>query len=265
MNQAEVNQFFRWIDNKIKAIFSVTNLFWLIYLSLLGVLLPHTAWAFNNFQKSTEGDISWMAWALAFAFEAAIFGFTHQLKERIEKSGRIRQKDNEEIYAYYWRKFSLAWLNLHSVGLMVCSGISALANFSYSVEFARDFAVYGQYSVPPLLFQIAFGGILPVVSFLFARILADTVTDELPKDDILIAAQKAEREARRETSRLQNELEGLRLLVVEYEQLQQSKTAKERILAAHKLWPKLSGTGLAVIAQSSPGYVSDVLKSTNGH
>jgi hypothetical protein len=36
----------------------------------------------------------------------------------------------------------------------------------------------GRYNVPPLLYSLAFGGILPLVSLMVARILANTVDKE---------------------------------------------------------------------------------------
>ena len=64
-------------------------LLWAIYLALLAVLLPHTAWAFGHFESPVAGwlGLQWgvlSAWAAAFAFEAAIAALTHKLAERIE-------------------------------------------------------------------------------------------------------------------------------------------------------------------------------------
>ncbi len=54
-------------------LFSTNRILWAVYLSLLGVLLPHTAWAFHNFEPENEaGKISLVAWTAAFAFEASI-------------------------------------------------------------------------------------------------------------------------------------------------------------------------------------------------
>ena len=59
------------------------NLLWIIYLALLIVLLPHTAWAFSRFESPAMGwlGIQWglvTAWAAAFAFEAALAALTHK-------------------------------------------------------------------------------------------------------------------------------------------------------------------------------------------
>ncbi len=57
-------------------------LLWAIYLALLVVLLPHTAWAFGRSESPATGclNIQWgvvTAGAAAFAFEAAIAALTH--------------------------------------------------------------------------------------------------------------------------------------------------------------------------------------------
>ena len=66
-----------------------SKMLWIIYLALLAVLLPHTAWAFARFESPAAGwlGVSWgivTAWAAAFAFEAAIAALTHKLAERIK-------------------------------------------------------------------------------------------------------------------------------------------------------------------------------------
>ena len=157
---------------------TITNLFWTIYILLLAVLLPHTAWAFGRHQGGSEWAQNAMAWALALAFEAAIFAFTHQLKGRIERSHKLRRSTDEIWLHFTWRKFSSAYLNIFSLGLILCSSVSVLANFSYAVEFAAGFETFSRYSFNPLLYELGFGGILPVASFLFARVLADTVDGE---------------------------------------------------------------------------------------
>ena len=40
-----------------------------------------------------------------------------------------------------------------------------------------------------------------------------------------------------------------------------SADKRERILAAHRLWPRLPGSALATIADASQSYVSEVLKA----
>lgn len=143
---------------------------WCVYLALLGVLLPHTAWAFGQFEPQSW---RWLGWVAAIAFEGAIFAFTWRLAERIEATPRYRTGN------VAWRKFTYRYLNIYSLGLLVAIAVSALANWAHAVQFAQGFAVFAQYSVPPLVYALAFGGILPLCSLLFARILADVQDGEV--------------------------------------------------------------------------------------
>lgn len=149
-----------------------SKMLWIIYLALLAALLPHTAWAFARFESTSAGwlGISWgivTAWAAAFAFEAAIAALTHKL------AGHIATTPRYTAGRVWFRRISYQYLNAYASGLFVALGVSALANFAHTVEYGREFAIFGQYSIPPLLYSFTFGGILPLVSLLFARILGD--------------------------------------------------------------------------------------------
>jgi hypothetical protein len=61
---------------------------------------------------------------------------------------------------------------------LVALGFSALANFAHAVEYGRAFAIFGRYSIARLLHSVTFGGSLPLVSLLFARVLGDTADAE---------------------------------------------------------------------------------------
>ncbi|MDX1614563.1 MAG: hypothetical protein R3300_09650 [Candidatus Promineifilaceae bacterium] len=81
------------------------RLLWVIYLSLLAVLLPHTVSAFGHFESSASVwlGVRWglvSAWAAAFAFEAAIATLTHKLARRIETTPHYTAGHA------YWRKIS---------------------------------------------------------------------------------------------------------------------------------------------------------------
>jgi hypothetical protein len=165
-----------------------TNLLWMIYFALLAVLLPHTAWAFNRFEPQADGwlGVSWgvvTAWAGAFAFEAAIAALTHRLAKRIETTPRYSAGH------VALRRFSYQYLNAYAAGLFVALGVSALANFAHAVEYGREFAIFGRYSIPPLLYSVTFGGSLPLVSLLFARILGDTADAEAASNPELTRAK----------------------------------------------------------------------------
>jgi hypothetical protein len=87
---------------------------------------------------------------------------------------------------------------------MVAVGVSVLANFGHAVEYGHEFAtpaqgrccVFGRYDVPPLLCSLAFGGILPLVSLMFARILANTAETKVAANPELAKAKQTIKELR---------------------------------------------------------------------
>jgi hypothetical protein len=254
----------------IKYYSTIRNLTWLIYIGLLGVLLPHTAWAFERVQSSGSEVLAWM---LAFVFEASIFVLTHNMVGRIEKSGRLRGRDKENKYGLLWRRFSVAYLNINALGLLSCCAVSALANWTYTVEFAEPVKTFGEYSVPPALYHISFGGILPLVSLMFAHILARPAPDEHQPNESEAKAKAEARVAKKASGELRQQLEELQS---EFDSLQSqaeilqsifADEKRERILAAHKLFPDINGAAIASIAKAAPSYVSSVLTEMprNGH
>lgn len=233
------------------------------------MLLPHTAWAFARFEPTEPGwlEIPWgalTAWAAAFAFEAAIAALTHRLAERIAHIPDF--SGNHQSL----QRLSYQYLNAYGAGLLVAVGVSGLANFGHAVEFGQPFALFGAHNIPPLVFSLAFGGILPLVSLLFARILADTNISETQGNPKLVQAHVT-------IAELQQRLQLTETRMVAAEST--AKTAeqrfaaagdlmsrlfavekRQRILAITEQWPKLPATAVAVIAEASPSYVSEVLK-----
>jgi len=238
--------------------FTVDRLLWAIYLALLAVLLPHTAWAFGQFEPA---GWAWLGWVAAIAFEGAIAAFTWRLKETIEQTPRHRSP---------WLRFRRRYLNVYSLGLAVAIAISAAANWAHSVEFGRPFAVFGRYAVPPLAYSVAFGAILPLCSLLFARILADVGETEHEADEALVAAKRTIGELR---SALQATEQRLRSTEADRDAAELRFAAagdlfarvlagpkRERIRAAAAEWPALPASAIAVITEASPSYVSEVLR-----
>jgi hypothetical protein len=228
---------------------------WAIYLALLGVLLPHTAWAFGRFEPEAW---SWLGWVAAIAFEGAIATFTWRLKGTIEATTRHRST---------WLRFRRRYLNVYGLGLLVAIAISSAANWAHSVQFGQPFAVFGLYSVPPLAFSIAFGGILPVCSLLFARILADVQDLEVEtnpelmrvKDNVSVLRRQL-RESEHALAKAEqraNQAEDAARLIIRLS----AEDKAARILAAREQWPELPQAGVAVITGTSPAYVSQVLKA----
>lgn len=228
-----------------------TVLLWAVYLALLGVLLPHTAWAFSRFEPAGPSSLA-LGWVAAIAFEGAIAAFTWRLKERIEHTPRY------SAGSVAWRKFRHRYLNIYSLGLVVAIGVSSLANWAHSVEYAADFGIFSRYSVPPLLYTVAFGAILPACSLLFARILADVTDSEGQADSATVELRSELREVKHQLRESERQLvraeDAARLLL--------DLTAEDkarRILAAHEQWPDLSQAILAQLVGASASYVSQVL------
>ena len=228
---------------------------WGIYIALLVVLLPHTAWAFGQFEPE---KFRWLGWVAALAFEGAIAALTWKLKDRIETTPRYTT-------GWKWgRRFAHQYINVFGLGLLLAVAVSSLANWSHAVKFGGDFSVYG---IPPLVYSIVFGAILPVCSLLFANILADTTTTEHQENEKVRELSGTIRELRGEVRQAEQRaklaeqrFEAIGDLAI----LLTSEDKRERILAVHNQWEELPKRSVALIAGASPGYVSDVL-SENGN
>lgn len=223
---------------------------WAIYFCLLVVLLPHTAWAFGQFEPP---GFAWLGWVAAFAFEGAIAALTWRLKQRIEQVPNSRA----------WRvRFTRRYLNMYGLGLLVAIGVSSLANWSHAVEFGFTFAAFGDYGLPPLLYSLTFGAILPICSLLFAHILADTTGTEQIEDERITQANNAIRELRREVREAEQRaalaeqrFEAIGDLAI----ILTAEDKQARIRATRQRWPELPAASVAYIADASRSYTSEVL------
>jgi len=136
------------------------------------------------------------------------------------------------------------------------------------VEFGRDFAtpaqgrycVFGQYKVPPLQYSLAFGGILPLVSLMFARILSNTAETEVGANPELVKAKQNIKELQSDLQAAEQRFAAAEDLVVQL--FAQEK--RQRIPAAAERWPELPASSAAIVAGASPSYASKVLKSRDG-
>jgi hypothetical protein len=244
---------------KLPKLTATTGL-WAVYIFLLLVLLPHTAWAWSLFEPvTTLGKVT--AWFAAIAFEFAILVLTKKLAAHIETTPN--HKDRR-------LRFQRRYLNSYAAGLLVAIGVSALANLAHAVEFGRYMAIFGG---GPWLFgvyAVAFGAILPFTSLLFARVLsnvADTEQEADPEVVDLRARLKETRESLTEAGRKVQENE---------QRAQKAETElaiagrlftgdkRNRIVAALEMWPGLAPSAVAIITKSSPSYVSEVIND-DGH
>jgi len=154
---------------------SMYQVLWFIYIALLVAILPHTSWWFAKSHPVTDEVLSWI---LAIVFECGIFAFTHRIVTLVATANRKRQLEKEGKWAFRWRRISAGYVNLSGLGLLVTSGVSGFANWSYAVEHGGNLAIYSApYMVSPLIYEFAAGGILPLVSFFFSYLLAEMMSE----------------------------------------------------------------------------------------
>jgi hypothetical protein len=242
---------------------TVNRILWAIYISLLVVLLPHTAWAFQNFEpQSDNGAISPIAWTAAFAFEAAIAALTHKLTLHLEKTPKRFMN---------WAKFRYRYLNAYSIGLVASIAVSSMANLAHAVEFGRQLTIFTAWHIPFAVYALAFGAVLPLVSLIFARVLSNVIDTENDEDPALAEAKSTIAELRRQL----RESEAGRKAAEDERKATEDRYAstagtllklvsddkRERIQAVHQLWPQLPSASIAIIAGASASYVSEVVKT----
>mgnify|MGYP006372612555 FL=1 len=230
-----------------------TYILWAVYISLLGVLLPHTAWAFKNWEpEDSNGFISYVA---AFAFEAAIAVLTHKLSKRIEQTPKSRKKWHE--------KFSYRYINGIAFGLVIATIVSALANLAHAVGFGKEIKIFTDWGIPMGVYSVVFGGILPLVSLTFANVLSNVVDDEdAPSPEVIglnetirsLRQQVREAEGRvKATEELVKATEGIVKVAEERAKLSEDRFGaisdlvkylfgedkRQRIITARKQWREL--------------------------
>lgn len=229
----------------------MNRLLWIVYLCLLGVLLPHTAWAFSQFEPLGNLGTA-TAYMAATAFEMAIAGLTHKLAKHIESTPK-RTKG--------LRRFRYYYVNSYSLGLVASIGVSSLANLAHAVQFGRRIKIFDEYDVPFGLYAVAFGAILPIISLLFARVLSN-VSEDGEGEEELDLANKTIRDLRTKL----HDVEG-RALDAEgrfeaagdlFAELMR-KNKRDRIIELAERFPELPGRSIAIITESSPSYVSEVI------
>jgi hypothetical protein len=246
--------------DKLKFKLTSNHVLWAIYLALLATMLPHTAWVFAQFESTAPGLLGWewgkaVAWTAAFAFEAAIAVFTNKLKTHNEKVPRYQKNPT-------LRKFSYRYLNPFTIALIIALSYSALTNFTHAVQFQRPLNVISDYSIPPWIYSVTFGAILPLCALVFALALSTSTDTESNRDEELAVAKKTERAANKEAAQLRKDLEeaNTRFDTAELEfAFLSAPLAKDRIKGAHQHWPELTNKGTAIVAKASQAYASEVI------
>lgn len=231
---------------------TTNHVLWAVYLSLLAVLLPHTAWAFSRFEPSDAWPIT--SWLAAIAFEAAIAVFTHKLARHIERGKKG---------ANWWAKFQYRYLNAYSFSLILSLGISSMANLAHAVEFGESVKIFVMWGVPFGFYAVVFGAVLPLLSYFFASVLSNEVETETSEDPAVVQLRldnadlkKQLRDSKQGEARAQAALDAVGDAFV---RSFVSPDKKTRILAAAERWPKLPRATIATITETSGAYVTEVL------
>ena len=246
----------------------INTLLWGIYILLLGVLLPHTAWMFSRAEPTSEGfgGVYWgsvTAWAAALVFELVIAAMTHKLSNHISATPR---------FANGWKRFNARYVNAYGAGLLLAWMVSTYANLAHAVEFGQPIRIFDDWGWPVWSYSVAFGAILPTASLLFAWVLSSVIEQDVTEGQPNVELEKAKVEIRtlRENIRAYQERLGQAEQRATEAEIRfgaagdifaalLAEQKKERVLFARQRWPELTGSAIAVITETSPGYVSDVL------
>lgn len=244
-----------------------TRILWMVFIAVLGVLLPHTAWAFKNFEPVqsptlvgafTVADL--IAWSGAFAFECAIAVLVHKLSLHLETRTGKRG----------FQRFAYQYLNPIGLGLLIATSISVLANLAHAVQYGGELKIFTAWGIPQGVYAVAFGGILPFVSLIFARVLSNVVGEEEgPNPEVLEAKHKTD-EIRAQLKETEKQFR----IAEEARKTAEARFAaagdmmkrlfaddkRERIIFVHQRWPSLPNSVICTITDASPSHVSEVLK-----
>jgi len=273
----------------VKTTNKTTMLLYGVYFSLLATMLPHTAWAFGMFEQDGWFGIV-VSTCAALTFECGLAVLTYKLAKHIETTPKKYSA---------LRKFAYRYLNSYSFGMAFCMCVSSLANLAHAVQFGKELVIFTRFNIPFAVYALAFGGVLPLVSLLFAQVLSNVTeedeTEALPNpelESLKATATEAKRQLREATAALQaaeglaakteaNRVKAeekanrtvadtearhveaeakLRRELGEYASLF-AGTKQERILAIKAKFPNLTGSAIAELTGSAPSYVSEMLKA----
>lgn len=245
-----------------------TFILWIIFLALLAVLLPHTAWWFSQFQDPRAVDVFGVslypgkitAWFAATVFEGTIAAYTHKLAQHIEALPNY--KDTR-------KKITERYLNAYGTILLIAWLVSTIANYAYALEFATPVKLFTDTGLPVQIGAAISGGILPLCSLLFARALSNVQEAEpepsqaehelLTKNKDL---NKTNRELNAENQRLNETLRKTNVLQTIFNT---DASAAERVALAHRTFPDASQTSLSQIMNLSKATVNSYWPTPNGH
>lgn len=249
----------------------INGLLWLIYALLLLVLLPHTAWAFAKGEVQETGPLGvyWgivTAWMAALVFELVIGAMTHKLAVHISATPKYKNPGE---------RFRKRYFNVYSFGLFLAWLVSTYANLAHAVEFGQEIKFFAQWGWPVWTYSVAFGAILPTASLLFAWVLSSVIEQDITepeanpdldkaKRDVadlkeqlrLTEARRAEAESRAQEAETRFQAAGDIFVMLT------QGPKRERVLIAAQRWPEMPRSAIALLTETSPSYVTEVLKGT---
>jgi molybdopterin converting factor small subunit len=281
-----------------------TTLFWAVYIIFLAVLLPQEAWTIGQGQDQTGTQwtvlgvkASPLAWFLAAAFSLSIAIVTHRLNAHwlampkwrlptLADNASDEQKKQHATKARDYRSkvFSYRWLNVYALALIVCMFISAIANLMHVVQFTNpSLKIFASYPWAMAVYQGIFGLALPLVSFVFARVLSTMQETEQEDDPAFVQAKADLKEAKGLIKSLEQTIRdteqrysaAIREAEKRLEESEQRYRAvgdvirwlfgkdealRDRIRGIRTTFPNLSQNGIAQIVGCSVSTVNDALQ-----
>jgi hypothetical protein len=162
---------------------------WCIYILLLAVLLPHTAWMFQQGEASESAGGTVIAWAAALVFELVILAMTHRFSEHLAGTkGREYKND--------WQKIADKYVNSLAFGALLAWFVSAYANVAHAIEFGNTgIKIFTAWPwVPAWSYPVAFGAVLPTASLLFAWVLSKQDDEAQQADPEVLTYLKEQRD-----------------------------------------------------------------------
>jgi len=226
------------------------KILWLVYIGLLAVLLPHTAWMFLQFEP--VGDFStYVAWAAAFTFEAAIAVLTHKLAQHIDKTPRY------SVGRVWLKRLGYRYANAYAFSLITAVAVSTIANVSHAMQYATE-----GFGTP--WHVAAFGGVLPFASLMFARVLS-SASDEVQEVDV--KAQKMRKDLQEVRKNLQGKIELLKVAEIERaeieSQLQQTASQLQEMTQYRNYWQTINPKTQVAIMYNA-GEIKTLQEAANG-
>lgn len=265
---------------------------WAVFIALLAALLPHTAWAFRQYEPIDSqiliGSFTWanlISYVLAFAFEAAIAVLTHKLAKHFEVTKEVKKqiKNADGTFSKVtdeWLTFKARYVNSFMFGLIITTCVSGMANLAHAVQFGQALTIFTRLGINPNLYSFAFGGVLPLVSLTFANVLSNVTEDEAAPNPEMEEAKKTILSIRQQLRDTESKLRDAEARVKAAEEKTRAaedrfaalgdvvkylfgEDKRQRIVISRKQWPQLPGAAIAIIAGASPAYVSEVLREVD--